>query len=186
MRMSQVLADRRKMRRYICTRIPADGTKVILAHGCDGEVYADLTPWHDEGSDEWELDIQSNEPDSATLEDVYKHFRFQDMTSQEWHRHFTYVDPVKQFNQKVDSLSPNEREVFDAASDSEPSIGEDLVFKAGHDYNGQMKGILCLLVKLGLLVKVKGGYLRKPVASASSGLNAHRRFAAVSLPIRIR
>ena len=38
--------------------------------------------------------------------------------------------------------------------------GDNLAFEAGHELNGQIKGRLSLLVKLGLLTTVKGGYLR--------------------------
>lgn len=129
MRTSQGRADRQKMRRYICARIPVTGTRVTLAYGGEEPVYADLLPWHDGDSDEWELDIVSNEPDLATLEEVYEHFRFQDMTSVEWRRYLACLARARSLDQKVQSLSPTERELLDAASDMTPSIGMELVEK---------------------------------------------------------
>ena len=65
--------------------------------------------------------------------------------------------PVKRM-----ALSPTERDLLNTASYTTPTIGMELSFMAGHDYNGHTKGLLSSLVKQGLLVKVKGGYLRNP------------------------
>lgn len=159
----RVAHDRDKMTRYICLRIPPDGTRVILtSSGEDGPaIYADLTPLF-EAEEGWHLDIISNEPEWATLKQVYEYFRHSDMTKDEWRREVTWVDPVKEYWRKIQSLSPTERDIFYAASETCAQPGINIIKATIHDYYGQTKTMLSLLVKLGLFRKVKGGYLRTP------------------------
>ena len=71
------------------------------------------------------------------------------------------MDPVKEHARKLKSLAPNERDLFNIASELRPATGEELRTPTPHKDNGQIRGILALLgKKLGLFTKVKGGYLR--------------------------
>ena len=154
--------DRQKMVSYICSRIPSEGTRVILTtEGSDGPaIFADLTPSYDADLG-WELQIESNEPEWTTLKEVYEYFRHLDMTHEEWWKELTWVDPVKDFPRKYDLLTPTEQEIFDAASDTVPIRGEALLAATKRAYTGQAKYIPTLLVKMGLFAKVKKGYLRR-------------------------
>lgn len=82
----QLRFDRIRMMRFICERIPADGTTVILADAGGGEpAWADLYPsWDDEAG--WDLRIETNEPEWVGLKEVYDHFRRQEVTWEEWGR----------------------------------------------------------------------------------------------------
>lgn len=153
--------DRERMSRYICERISPMGTRVELTDGGeDGQpYYADLTPLYDPETDTWELIIERNS-DWVTLWEVYEYFRHRDMTHDEWFREVTWVNPSKEFDRKVSRLSPNELKIFDATDERVPLTGEKVAAIANCEYSGQTKGILSLLVKLGLLVKTKGGYVR--------------------------
>ena len=104
--------------------------------------------------------IETNEPELVDLDFVYQHFRRQEMTYEEYWKESLWVDPVRRFKRQVDALSQNERELYEEASTTQPIRGEVLAVHAGHEYDGQIKGCLSLLVKLGLLKKVRGGYLR--------------------------
>jgi hypothetical protein len=85
MTVDQILADDRKMRRFICERIPPITTRVVVADGGEGPAWVDLTPlWDDEG--DCDLVIEANEPDAFRLRAVYEHFRRQEMTGWEWER----------------------------------------------------------------------------------------------------
>ena len=160
---NRVAHDRDKMTRYICLRIPPDGTRVILtSSGEDGPaIYADLTPLYD-AEEGWHLEIESNEPEWATLKEVYKHFRHSDMTKDEWRKEVSWVDPVKEYLRKIQSLSPTERDIFYAASETCAQHGNTIIASTIHTHYGQTKTMLSLLVKMKLFRKVKGGYLRTP------------------------
>ena len=160
--MKMIMQDHLKKVRYVCRRIPDEGIRI------------ELTSWTSENPPVWalvtpigfdEVTIESNEPEWVDLDLIYNHFRRQEMTYEELWKDLRFVDPEKEYRRKVDSLSQNERELFEAASETQPVRGEALASMAGHDYNGQIKGRLSLLVKLGLLTQVRGGYLkvRQPV-----------------------
>ncbi len=84
--VNQILADDRKMERFICERIRPDvPTRIIMADGPDGPAWVDLTPFWDENGD-CDLIIETNEPDAFGRRDVYEHFRRMDMTAWEWER----------------------------------------------------------------------------------------------------
>ena len=78
--VDQVLADNRRMKKFICERIAPDtSTRIVLADGGDGPLLADLLPsWDDDG--ECDLRIEANEPDAVGLRAVYEHFRRREMT----------------------------------------------------------------------------------------------------------
>ncbi len=81
----QLQSDRTKMVRFICERIPADGTTVILVDDGGEPAWADLYPsWDDEGG--WDLRIETNEPEWVGLKEVYDLFRRQEVTWEEWER----------------------------------------------------------------------------------------------------
>ena len=83
MTVNQVLADNRKMERFICDRIRTDRTRIVLADGEDGPAWVDLTLFLCDDGDH-ELVIESNEPDAFGVREVYEHFRRQEMTGWEW------------------------------------------------------------------------------------------------------
>lgn len=83
--VNQVLADNRRMERFVCERIrPDDRTRIVLADGPYGPAWVDLTPHCDDGG--FDLVIESNEPDAFGLRDVYEYFRRKEMTGLEWER----------------------------------------------------------------------------------------------------
>jgi DNA-binding IclR family transcriptional regulator len=72
---------------------------------------------------------------------------------------------VKRQASRLASLSPTERDLYDAADEQEPFNAEDLCARTGmHDLNSTTKQCLSHLVKLELLKKAGGrkGYLRTP------------------------
>jgi hypothetical protein len=78
--VDQILADHRRMKKFICERIPADTPmRIVLAHGSDGPLWVDLLATWDYDGD-CDLLIESNEPDAVGLRAVYEHFRRQEMT----------------------------------------------------------------------------------------------------------
>jgi hypothetical protein len=82
--MNEYLADKREMTKYTCERITVDGMKIELAYGREeGPVWVVLFPtWNDECG--WELLIETNDPEWASVKEVYNYFRRKDMTSLEW------------------------------------------------------------------------------------------------------
>jgi hypothetical protein len=82
--LEELQSDDRKMRCFICERVPADGARIVLADGPEGgPAWADLTPvWDDEYG--WDLTLETNEPEWVDLREVYQHFRRQEMTIREW------------------------------------------------------------------------------------------------------
>ena len=164
MNMKTWKADRRKKEQYISVRISTDGTRIVLWDG--GSDYpptiADLIPLRAEDGKLYELLIESNEPEVVDLDEVYKHFRRQEMTHEELWRELTWVDPVREYRRKIASLAPNQKEILNAASETVPMRGEALITKAGHEYSGQTKECVTVLgKKLGLLKKVPGGFVRQ-------------------------
>lgn len=83
MSLNQILADNRRMERFICDRIRTDRTRIVLADGGDGPAWVDLILLLGDDGD-FDLVIQTNEPDAFSLRDVYEHFRRQERTS--WER----------------------------------------------------------------------------------------------------
>jgi hypothetical protein len=70
---NQFRADSRKMKAFICSKIPEEGTRIVLADGPDGAAWADLNPvWSEAG---WDLHWQTNEPEWVGLREIYEHFR---------------------------------------------------------------------------------------------------------------
>lgn len=72
--------DRRDMKAFIAQRIPEEGTRIILADGEGGEIWADLSPIWDE-EDGWDLYFETNEPEWADIPEICDHFRQEEMTS---------------------------------------------------------------------------------------------------------
>jgi hypothetical protein len=85
MTVDHIQADIRKMKKFVCERIPPDRIRIVLADGPDGPAWLDLTPLCDEDG-ECDLVIESNEPDAFRLRDVYEQFRRREMTGWEWGR----------------------------------------------------------------------------------------------------
>lgn len=87
MTVNQILADNRKMERFISERLRTERTRIVLSDGWrpDGPAWVDLTLLLcDDGNHE--LVIESNEPDAFGVREVYEHFRRQEMTGWEWER----------------------------------------------------------------------------------------------------
>lgn len=84
--LDQVLADNRRMKKFIGERIPVDSyERIVLADGSDGPLWVDLlATWDDDG--DCDLLIETNEPDWADLREVYDYFRRREMTWAEWKR----------------------------------------------------------------------------------------------------
>jgi hypothetical protein len=83
--VNQAQSDIRKMKKFVCERIPPDRTRIVMADGPDGPAWLDLTPlWGDDG--DCDLVVESNEPNAFGLRDVYEHFRRKEMTGWEWER----------------------------------------------------------------------------------------------------
>jgi hypothetical protein len=81
--LEQILGDKKKMTAYVCERLQKDGMEITLADGPGGPVWATLfSAWDDEFG--WDLLIETNEPDWVRLEEIYRYFRRQEMTSLEW------------------------------------------------------------------------------------------------------
>ena len=79
--LDQFKADARKMKRYICSKIPKEGTRIVLADGPEGgEAWAELNPVWDE-EDGWDLHFETNEPEWVDLGKIYEHFRVREVTS---------------------------------------------------------------------------------------------------------
>jgi hypothetical protein len=156
-------ADQRKKERYICARIPDEGTNVCPWDGNSEypPTIAELIPLRDDDGALHELLIETNDPDVVDLDAVYKYFRRQEMTYEELWRELQWVDPAQEFRRKVSALAPRERKLFDAASETMPIQGEALAAKVGFDLDGQTRGHLAVLGKrLGLLQKARGGFIR--------------------------
>lgn len=165
--IERTMADRQKKIRYVCSRIPREETtRIYLTQGGGGEdIYADLYPMIDDmgGCD---LQIETNEPETGGLNDVYEYYRHQDMTYEEWKRWWNYRNPEKddraEYDAKVAALSKAQRLYYEAASETVPLRAEPLILKVGGEPGvGQSKGCLTTLVKLGLFKKDRG-YLRVP------------------------
>lgn len=78
----QWLADKKTMTDYICERIPDDGIEIVLAEGEGGPLLADLFPtWDDRYG--WELVIETNEPEWASIKEIYNYVRCANMSSLE-------------------------------------------------------------------------------------------------------
>jgi hypothetical protein len=70
----QLQADARKMKRFICSKIPEEGTRIVLADGPDGEAWAELNPIRfDDG--EVDLHIETNCPEWVDLAQIYEYFQ---------------------------------------------------------------------------------------------------------------
>jgi hypothetical protein len=70
--VEELLADRRRMKAYIASRIPEEGCRIVLADGPEGEVWVDLNPvWHEE--DGWDMFWQTDCPEAVGLRDIYEH-----------------------------------------------------------------------------------------------------------------
>ena len=80
----EIISDNRKMKRFICERIPEEGIRIVIADGAEGgPAWADLTPIWDEGGG-CDLMLDSNEPEWVRLREVFDHFRLQEITWREW------------------------------------------------------------------------------------------------------
>src|SRR4051812_36425380 len=86
--LGQWLSDWKTMERYVCERIPGDGIRVGLAAGEEGVSWADLYPVWDADRG-WELHIERSD-EWVSLQEVYDHFRRQEMTYAEWWRDFEW------------------------------------------------------------------------------------------------
>lgn len=82
MTVNQIQSDGGKMKKFICERIPPEGTRIFLPDLSGAESGVDLIPIWEEN--EWDLLIESD--DRCGLRDVYEHFRRQEMTCREWER----------------------------------------------------------------------------------------------------
>jgi hypothetical protein len=73
--VNQILADNRKMERFISDRLGTERTRIVLSDGWrpDGPAWVDLTLFLSEDGDH-ELVIESNEPDAFGVREVYEHF----------------------------------------------------------------------------------------------------------------
>jgi hypothetical protein len=153
--------DRERMVRFICLRIPPTGIRIELSSGGDDGPpdSAYLTPIEASSDDPPELEIEAN-ADWITLRDVYDYFRFREMSYAEWWKEFTWLDPINEFDRKVRLLSKKERKIFNAVDEHVPQRGEKITAGANVEHDGQAKGTLSWLVKIGLLRKARGGYLK--------------------------
>jgi hypothetical protein len=78
--LDQLLADRRRMKAYICSRIlNEEDADVLLADGDDGELRVFLYLIWDE-TDGWDLTWETDCPEAVDLRDIYEHFRRQEKT----------------------------------------------------------------------------------------------------------
>jgi hypothetical protein len=163
MNMKLVVADRRKKAKYVCGRIPDEGMRIVLVEGTSEypPIYAELSLVRWEGR--CDLVIETNEPDFVDLNEVYRYFRHRDMTLEERWREMVFVDPAKDYRRKVALLSQKERELFEASSETQRHPGRIISASSypEHDYNGQTKACLSLLVKMGLLHSNSRGYIRR-------------------------
>lgn len=90
MRLSyeQVLSDEKDMTDFICERLTAAPTKLILSAGEEGETWAELWPDWDDATG-WNLSMETSD-EEVDLEDVYDHLRRKEMTLREWWREFEF------------------------------------------------------------------------------------------------
>lgn len=109
-------ADVRKMSRYIARRIPDEGVRLTLWDGNSDypPTIADVSALWAEG--EVEILVETNDPEEVDQYAVYNHFRWQEMTLAERHRHLEYFrlkhqlarltspPPVPQFNPDLRTL----------------------------------------------------------------------------------
>jgi excisionase family DNA binding protein len=83
--VDQLLADRRRMKPYIATRIPEEGCRIVLAEGDGGEDWAEIDPVrYPDG--EWDVHFETNAPEWVGLREICEHFRRQEMSVEEWGR----------------------------------------------------------------------------------------------------
>jgi hypothetical protein len=87
MTYQQYLEDRRKMKEFVASRIPEEGCRIVLADGEDGELWVHLDPVrYPDG--ELDLHWETNLPEAVDLDEIYEHFRVQEMTWAERQRKF--------------------------------------------------------------------------------------------------
>ena len=79
--------DRQIMTRFVWNQVWPDGETVILAKGGDGLVVAIIIPVGD-GRTGYELEITTNCPEWATLQEIYEFYRCKDMTFAESQKQF--------------------------------------------------------------------------------------------------
>jgi hypothetical protein len=73
---------------------------------------------------------------------------------------------VKQLEYRLALLSQIERDLYEVADEQRSFRGKELCLRTGiHDLDSRTKQCLSNLVKLGLLTKVIGGYLKTPAKS---------------------
>ena len=65
-----------------------------------------------------------------------------------------------QFEQRLAAINQRERDMYDAADTVKPMKAVELLNRAGYKHDGQSKSYLAALVKAGLLIHDKGGYLK--------------------------
>ena len=109
MTVNQIQADIRRMKRFICERVPEDG-RIVLADGDEGPAWADLLPVWDEDGD-CDLHIETNEPEFVNLREVYDHFRRREMTWAEWSRLYLprFLGDVALLKQRRDKESSDDQ-----------------------------------------------------------------------------
>lgn len=95
----QYQRDRRKMKAYIASRLPDERTRVVIADGEGGELWADLDPISYDG--EWDLHWETNCREYVDLQVIYDHFRLQEMTLEEWRRELGVGQCRKEVRQNV-------------------------------------------------------------------------------------
>lgn len=144
-------ADRHRMKAFIAARLPEEGCRVVLAEGEGGEVWAELNPiWdHEDG---WDLHWETNEPDAIGLREIYDHFRWQDMTVQEWRRELAVRPCDKVVAHDGIAPSPKERHRPNATF-AELTLLEDIV------------GRLARMEKMLSLARVKETYTAEEAAA---------------------
>ncbi len=111
----QILAEEKEMTDFICERIPSE-YRVILAEGEDGSSWADLSAFWDEATG-WHLLMEKSD-EHVTLEEVYDHFRRQEMSGLECRREREY----KEYRSKAFRLELEVASLQQRACDPPPRI----------------------------------------------------------------
>jgi excisionase family DNA binding protein len=153
-----VAADNRRMKRFICGRIPQDGTRIVLADGEDGPAWADLLPvWDDDG--DCDLLIGTNEPEWANLREVYDYFRRTDLTWSEWKK-----EAISSVRSRVERVASTAQTASIEISLTDPSA--TLTVKAAAVQLNCSISFVYKLMYLGELAYEKRGRRRLPMAAS--------------------
>jgi hypothetical protein len=117
---AQIRVDEQAMTDYICERLTATPTKLVLAAGEEGETWADLWGEWDNATG-WNLSMERSEED-VDLCMVYDHFRHREMSSLDWRRERESEENRSKVHKLERELFSFQAQLVKQESDSNPSL----------------------------------------------------------------